>query len=77
MTKPTIHTDIQLFTLHLIGIYFHLNISLLNIGNIGLDNRIIYKGNINQINNLLEKEINWNCIDIKISKMVDLTTNII
>ena len=47
------------------------------LGNIGLDNRIIYKGNINQINNLLEKEINWNCIDIKISKMVDLTTNII
>ena len=47
------------------------------LGNIGLDNRIIYKGNINQINNLLEKEINWNCIDIKISKMVDLITNII
>lgn len=47
------------------------------LGNIGLDNRIIYKGNINQINNLLEKEINWNCIDIKIFKMVDLTTNII
>lgn len=47
------------------------------LGNIGLDNRIIYKGNINQINNLLEKEINWNCIDIKIPKMVDLITNII
>ncbi len=33
ITKLLIHTDIQLFTLHLIGIYFHLNISLLNIDN--------------------------------------------
>ena len=47
------------------------------LGNIGLDNRIIYKGNINQINDLLEEEINWNDIDIEISKMVDLTTGII
>ena len=31
ITKPTIRIDIQLFTLHLIGICFHLNISLLNI----------------------------------------------
>ena len=31
ITKLLIHTDIQLFTLHLIGICFHLNISLLNI----------------------------------------------
>lgn len=34
ITKLLIHTDIQLFTLHLIGIYFHLNISLLNIANL-------------------------------------------
>ena len=34
ITKLLIHTDIQLFTLHLISIYFHLNISLLNIDNI-------------------------------------------
>ena len=33
ITKPTIRIDIQLFTLHLIGICFHLNISLLNIDN--------------------------------------------
>lgn len=32
ITKPTIHIDIQILTLHLIGICFHLNISLLNIG---------------------------------------------
>ena len=31
ITKLLIHIDIQLFTLHLIGICFHLNISLLNI----------------------------------------------
>lgn len=47
------------------------------LGNIGLTYRIIYKGDINQINDMLEKEINWTCIDIKISNMVDLTTNII
>lgn len=32
--KPLIYTDIQLLTLHLIGIYFHSNISLHNIDNI-------------------------------------------
>lgn len=34
ITKLLIHTDIQLLTLHLIGICFHLNISLLNIDKI-------------------------------------------
>lgn len=34
ITKLLIHTDIQLLILHLIGICFHLNISLLNIDNI-------------------------------------------
>ena len=33
ITKLLIHTDIQLLTLYLIGICFHLNISLLNIDN--------------------------------------------
>lgn len=47
------------------------------LGNIGLDNRIIYKGEIDEIDDLLEKDINWNNIDVKIAKMVDLTTGII
>lgn len=47
------------------------------LGNIGLDNRIIYKEKIDEIDNLLEKDINWNNIDVEISKMVDLTTGII
>lgn len=50
ITKLLIHTDIQLFTLHLIGIYFHLNISLLNIDK--LDNRQV----INSFCNLKKKQ---------------------